>query len=210
MVGITDFITKMISTVAEPIMMEIGQHSGSDTEMLLSHLRVSRKPFRFFGFEPVPALYNRLTRFNAPNVQIFEMAIGQIDGEMPLFISDGPGPNGFRYDCSSSIRKPKNVCQLWPMITFSESKTKCCRLDTFMQLHNVPRVDFIWADVQGAEIDMIIGMGSRIKDIRSLYTEFDDRELYEGELRLDQITALLPGWKIVNKDSTDVLFQNMS
>ena len=72
-------------------------------------------------------------------------------------------------------------------------------------------IDFIWADVQGAQGMMIQGAPATLKRTRWLYTEFtpDHKdELYSGEARRAEIEALLPGWELVAIYTENLLFRN--
>ena len=69
-------------------------------------------------------------------------------------------------------------------------------------------IDFIWADVQGAEGDMIRGGQRALAKTRFLYTEYCNRELYEGQLSLRQMLGLLPEFEVVRRFPNDVLLEN--
>jgi hypothetical protein len=73
---------------------------------------------------------------------------------------------------------------------------------------NIPLIDFIWADVQGAEGDVIRGGLATFQRTRYFYTEYIDEELYEGQITLDRMIELLPRWTIVERWSDDVLLRN--
>ena len=72
----------------------------------------------------------------------------------------------------------------------------------------IDTVDFIWADVQGAEGDMIRGGLRVLSRTRYLYTEWSDDELYEGQATLTEILRLLPDFRVVELWSDDVLLEN--
>jgi hypothetical protein len=69
-------------------------------------------------------------------------------------------------------------------------------------------IDLIWADVQGAEGDLIRGGTRTLASTRFFYTEFDDKELYVGQLTLPTLLGLLPDWAIVSKYHNNVLLRN--
>ena len=77
-----------------------------------------------------------------------------------------------------------------------EIKTK--KLDTWVKENEIPLIDFIWADVQGAERELIEGGKETLnKKTRYFYTEFSNEELYEDQPTLDEICRLLPNFKII-------------
>jgi hypothetical protein len=81
-------------------------------------------------------------------------------------------------------------------------------LDTWWQKAGVGPIDFIWADVQGAEIDLIQGGQQALAQTRYFYTEYSNAELYEGQIPLRDILKLLPNFQLVYRFSHDVLLKN--
>lgn len=67
-------------------------------------------------------------------------------------------------------------------------------------------------DVQGAESDVIAGGQKTLGRTRFIYTEYSDRELYEGQLSLRSILDLLPAFEVVTlyprEIEGDVLLRN--
>ena len=74
--------------------------------------------------------------------------------------------------------------------------------------HGIEHVDFIWADVQGAEVDLVEGGQRTLANTRLLYTEINDIEMYEGQITLEGLLARLPGWSVVKRYPNDVLLRN--
>jgi hypothetical protein len=69
-------------------------------------------------------------------------------------------------------------------------------------------VDFNWADIQGAEGEMVRGGHDLLRRTRYLFTEYSDEELYEGQATLDELLALLPDYRVVELWPDDVLLEN--
>ncbi len=69
-------------------------------------------------------------------------------------------------------------------------------------------------DVQGAESDVIAAGRQTLGNTRFIYTEYSDKELYEGQLSLQAILDLLPSFEVVTKYPRevegDVLLRNTS
>jgi len=96
-----------------------------------------------------------------------------------------------------------------PRITFAAKQdVQIRRLDSVTRDLGLDKIDLIWADVQGAEADLICGARQTLKTTRYFFTEFSDRELYSGQINLRQMRALLPDFKLVKKLRHDVLFRN--
>nr|VFK11674.1 MAG: methyltransferase, FkbM family [Candidatus Kentron sp. LPFa] len=81
-------------------------------------------------------------------------------------------------------------------------------LDTWRREQGIDTVDFIWMDVQGAEMDVFRGGANTLARTRYLYTEYNDRELYEGQCTLPQLLDCLKYFKVLDRYPDDVLLEN--
>lgn len=84
------------------------------------------------------------------------------------------------------------------------------KLDSFIEKNSIEIVDFVWADVQGAEDLMILGgRNSLVDKIRYMYTEYSNIEYYENEPNLSQIIELMgDNWEVLEIFTADVLLKN--
>lgn len=193
--------------------IEIGAHVGSD----------SRQLRRFFPnatiycFEPDPRNTYAFRKAGLDGVvNLVEAAIGDIDGESMMHLSTGaplkrdPNLPSNLWTYSSSLKKPVEHLKQFPWVKFgAQAKVKVMRLDTFVQARGIERIDFLWADVQGAEDQMIAGGQRALARTRYLYTEYADRELYQGQIPLSEILKRLPGeWEVLGHFPEDVLLRN--
>ena len=190
-----------------PLILEVGANSGQTTEAFLRGMPNSR----IFCFEPEPRAIRKFkSRISSPNVALFECAVGNQNGVVTFHQSSGEG-NEKDWDESGSIRKPKLHSVTWPMIKFeSEIQVPIVRLDDWALDKNLGVVDLIWADVQGAESDLIRGGTRTIGNTRFLYTEYGPIEWYQGQASLDEICETLFGIGLVlyRKWENDALFVN--
>jgi hypothetical protein len=81
-------------------------------------------------------------------------------------------------------------------------------LDTIYQRHGLDIIDFIWADIQGGEGEMISGGRQALARTRYLYTEYSDDKLYERQATLREILALLPDFRVLELWPNNVLLEN--
>lgn len=192
--------------------LEIGANDGVDS----MRLRRTFPKATIHCFEPDPRAYaSAARRIAGSGIHLHQLAIGNDDGTTTFHQSSGTAPwcgpdtpTG-AWDKSGSIRAPKKHLEQHPWCTFDEStEVEIRRLDTWARDHGVHEVDFIWADVQGAEVDMILGGSTLLASTRYLYTEYSDLELYEGQVGLEQLLAMLPGWEIAQRFPNDVLLRN--
>jgi 2-O-methyltransferase len=96
-------------------------------------------------------------------------------------------------------------------VTFEKTiQIPIVRLDDWIKTQNIERIDFIWADVQGAEGDVILGGIETLNKSRYFYTEYGFQELYDGQITLGEIYDHLKNFSIMRVFSMDALFENLS
>jgi hypothetical protein len=81
-------------------------------------------------------------------------------------------------------------------------------LDAWSEQHRISQADFIWADVQGAESDLVEGAALFLTSSRYFYTEYSNDEWYEGQITLAELLEKLPGFDLVRRYPMDALFEN--
>ncbi len=195
-----------------PVILEIGANDGTDTLALLRaypHATMA-------CFEPEPrAILRWRDAVRWPQVELFEVAIAAHDG-VAIFhrsdFADGERASGFDdgWNMSGSLRTPTTHLERWPWVSFPETMEVATRsLDSWTYEHHVDHIDLIWADVQGAEVDLVAGGARTLRHTRYLYTEIFDEAYYEGQITLAQLIELLPGWTVVRRWENDVMLCNL-
>jgi len=196
-----------------PVILDIGCNDGSDSLWLLQLFKESR----VFSFEPDPRARKRYRmKVTDPRAVLYELAISNADGTAQFHVSNGAHPSEDEgkqcqegWDLSGSLRKPKAHVEAHPWVTFDGAITVQTRkLDTWVKENGIEQIDLIWADVQGAEADLIAGGREALEKTRYIYTEYNDDELYEGQMNLGALLKLLPGFKMVHNYGNDVLLKN--
>ena len=56
-----------------------------------------------------------------------------------------------------------------------------------MNQYNIPSVDIIWMDLQGAELLALKGLGDKLSSLEYLYTEVSHREMYTGQVMFKEL-----------------------
>lgn len=205
--NILDKIDLAIHESSNPFIIELGGCDGYHTQIIAEKLQRSGKPFTYLVLEPVPHLA-QIIRDKvkwSPDVQVLQMAIGSNNGTITFYQSDA------KYYGSSSIRKPKRAYEFWQDMTFTELTCDCVTLDSLLVSKGLESktIDFIWADVQGAEKDLIMGAKESLQRTKYFYTEFMEYEVYEGQIfDFESICKLLPDFKVEHKFDYDILFTN--
>jgi FkbM family methyltransferase len=177
--------------------LELGSHTGTDTDWMARIPGVT-----IHAFEPDP----RNHQPPRDNVIIHRAAVADRDGRGVLILSQEGW--GQPWTHSSSIKHPKHHLQRYP-VTFGDAvAVDLITLDTFCQQQALGAIDFIWADIQGAEGEMIRGGPGALARTRYLYTEYSDDELYEQQATLSDILRLLPNFRVLELWPDEVLLEN--
>jgi FkbM family methyltransferase len=193
--------------------VEIGMHFGIDTQ----EFRKMHPNARIVCFEPDPRNIQVIKKLGNNTIcELHELALSNTNEPMDFYLSSGTCKglgsllDNNDWSCSSSLKKPTGHLSVHKWITFPSSvKVQCCKLDDFEPLKNT-KIDFMWVDVQGAE-DLVFSCATEtLKNTHYVYTEYCNEELYQGQLNLNQILKLFPGFKIVHDFGGDVLLQNMN
>ena len=179
--------------------LELGSHCGIDTGWMSEIPGV-----KIFAAEPDP----RNRQPERPNLFVNQAAISDIDGQGLLTLSKEGW--GREWTFSSSIKEPLNHLQRYP-VTFGESvPVQMITLDSFCEQHDIGVIDFILADVQGAEGEMIRGGRKALARTRYLFTEYSDDQLYRDQPSLNEILAMLPTFRVLELWPDDVLLENQA
>lgn len=209
---------QIIESVDKPVIFEFGTCDGQHTNVMCSILKQLRKNFSYHAFEAdhriIPS-FKYINNNHLNEIKLVHGAIGNSDGVVKIHLSGGEekreGHFKQAFYGSSSIRKPKKTLEFWPDMTFEEAEVTCYKFDTYYDTVNPGVIDFIWADIQGAEGDLIDGGQKALSKTRYLYTEYSNDELYEGEIGLKEILSKLPGtWSVVEDYGSDILLKNES
>lgn len=194
----------------DPTILDIGCNDGSETITFLSIFPEAR----LYCFEPEPRAQQHFLRaVRSTRATLVRSVVGSVDGTVTFHQSSGlPNEESARsrpegWDYSGSIRKPKLHLKHHPWCLFQSSiEVPSTRLDTWAR--GVPLIDLIWADVQGAEVDLVKGGLETLCRTRFFYTEIDELEMYEGQINLHGLLAMLPAFEVVERFPYDVLLRN--
>ena len=214
-IDITGAILQRLIGADATTILEIGAHHGDHTVALMGTFPRAT----VHSFEPDPrafAVHRKMV--NSPRSKLYQMAIGSTNGRTKFHTSGGlpPGeqaalkanyPDG--WDQSGSLRTPKGHIEKYPWCKFKRTISVEVRtLDTWASKHAPGKIDFIWADMQGAEGDLATDGAQTLSRTRFLYCEYSNEELYEGEPSLAKLLELMPTFDVVYRLPGDVLLRN--
>ena len=156
-----------------PVVVEIGAHYGEDSLRFLETFA----GIKLYCFEPDPR--------NVP------IALSDKEGVLPFYPSyqqrdalDVPE----KYDWISSedyndmALNSSGASSLKPGYKYASSPIDVAaeRFDNWYAQANLGKIDLIWIDVQGAEREVVDGMGVEIKNVKYLWIEYGESTFTTG------------------------------
>jgi FkbM family methyltransferase len=207
-------IKEFISGLDIKVFVEIGMHFGTDTQ----DFRRMHPRARIVSFEPDPRNIEMIKKLGNDKIcELYELALSNTNQPMDFYLSSGTSSGRVSeailqendWSCSSSLKKPTGHLTLHKWITFpNKVLVQCSKLDDFEPLKNT-KIDFMWVDVQGAE-DLVFSCAQEtLKNTRYVYTEYCNKQLYEGQLNLQGVLELFPDFKVLFDYGGDILLQNI-
>ena len=182
-------IRKMVGIA--PTMLEIGAHEGQHTGQFLEAM--PDICLTCFECDPRPIVRFEAKFGNDPRVALWKKAVAHFSTvNLPWNSSAGETGDRDDWDLSGSINTPTGHHAYSPEITFGKGTVASIRLDEWLShCKDIGRIDFIWADVQGAQVKLISGGLETLWITRFLYIECHETPLYEGEPTQDGLVTLL-------------------
>lgn len=195
-----------------PVIFEVGAHKGMDTiEFLILFPRG-----QVWAFEAELQNFRRLVERvqDFDNVNLVMAAVSDTAGVSLFHQSSGHN------DASGSLLHPSAAMQeLYPSMHFDQEKTSAVptvKLDDFVKVADVDHIDFLWMDIQGAELMALRGGQQIIEHTHFIYLEVCLTSLYSGSPSYEEISSYLrqKGFKVAREflpDNTygNVLFENV-
>jgi FkbM family methyltransferase len=190
---------KSILQKENPFVLEIGSHIGLDTKKFLNEF----KDITIYCFEPDPrciAVFKEMVK--DPRCTLIEAAVSNTDGTIPLHLSGG-WPPGYKdqwdwvfgrgeWNASSSIKNAVSHSNMYPWLSFEKTiEVRTLKLDTWTKENSIESVDFIWADVQGAERELIEGAVNTLPMVNYFFTEYGEKSAYPDALTRQETIDML-------------------
>jgi FkbM family methyltransferase len=178
----------------DPVIVEAGSHWGEDTIWLARYWPGGI----VHTFEPCPDLFATTTRYTSwiRNVRRYAFALSDRVETVELFVSSGDST------ASSSIFAPKEHLVEHPTVKFEKRiKVPTITIELWAQQYGVDHIDFLWLDMQGAELCALQGMGRLIETARALHLEFSTKECYAGAPLYPELADWMKarGFKVANE-----------
>lgn len=156
------------------IWIDVGAYKG---ERLMEAARAD-PDLLVYAFEPLPEAFAGIHNV-VPNYVVHPMAVSATNGSATFHI------NRFRA-ASSLLRMDEQTRSEWIAgDLLSEESTvlvATTRLDSFMEKAGIQEVEFLKIDAQGADYDVLVSVGDRLRQIERITMEVavTPRQLYRG------------------------------
>ena len=159
----TDQRLNIIKTLipSNPIILESGAYIGDDTT------EFSKKwtNARIISFEPNPHAFSQLEKNtkNIKNVERYNLALNSFNGTTNFFA----GKN--EWEGASSLLAPSK----WRKNIYNGTliDVTCVILDDLCEKNNIDHVDFMWLDMEGAELLVLQSSPKILGKTKVIYTE---------------------------------------
>lgn len=180
---------------ANPVVIEAGAHIGRDTEKMARLWPDAT----IYAFEPVPELFKQLQErtMKYSNVHCFNLALSNREGEAVLNVSAGAST------AASSLLKSYEYSRARPDVHFHELAVKTVILDHWAHQTDVKKVDFIWLDLQGYELEVLKASPHLLSTARALLIEASLNERFKNNPLYDEIKKWIEsqGFKALIQDA---------
>lgn len=176
--------------------IDVGAHHGEVTLWCAQQ----NPGLKVYAFEPnlraASSLFGR-----APNYIVIPFAVDETDGNSEFHLNSLEG-------ASSLLAMDENARRSWKggeaLREESIVSVPTIRLDTFMSMAGIARVDFLKIDTQGNDLAVIRSAGQRLRDIRKITLEIDvaSKRLYKGSPSKQEVLSFLQaaGFRLVSNE----------
>lgn len=131
-----------------------------------------------YAFEPHPKLADSLSNraMSFKNYHVINKAVSDYNGKMLFNINDNlPG-------ASSLLNYSKNVDKIFA--TSDVVEVEVITLEKFVQENNIKNISFLHSDVEGCDLEVLLGLGEYLKIVKAGCLEIalnHDVKLYENQ-----------------------------
>ena len=167
-----DFIVRTANTVVQGYSPSVIIDAGSRD--LYQSIEFSQEfpNAKIYAFEPNPEQFKicieKATAYE--NIKVFPFALSDVDGEATFHIT--PSNVGV-----SSLLEPTDVP--WGENIFHTTTVKTIRMDKFLSELGISKVDILWMDIQGGELDALRGYGNFIATTDFIQCEASEFAYYK-------------------------------
>lgn len=197
-------IQKTIGSKKNFVIFDVGGCNFIDS----SHFKRNFPNADVYSFEPsVENLHLHANYAQSNNVIVVPTAISDKDGVSTFYNStshDGAGSTLKPIVKNGTVEGIHHTGVYYNLIGY---EVQTMRLDTFCKLNNIKNIDYLHIDAQGAEHNVIKGLGEYRPYF--IFAETCEFETYESKTTLADFETLLfeMGYEVVNRFRDDTLYK---
>ena len=169
-------------------------------------------------FEPVPMLFEKVKQNTKSyeNIFCYDYALGDSIGTKIFYLSEDPNyPNIVSQ--SSSLLPPKYHSQYGNNTFDKKIEVDVITIDAWAKKFKVEKLDFLWLDLQGYELQALKSAGILLNNVSVIVTEVEQVEAYENQYLYKDLKRWLHenGFRLVAKNFNnqwcgDAIFINVT
>ena len=170
----------------QPVSLDCGANPGLSSVALLQAFPQSK----IVAVEADPDVFVLLknTAIKHPQIYPFHVALGDKNGVTPFYQAQ----NHRNARGQGSIFPQSKEHWYWKVrLSKKPTSIPMQTLDDFCSQHEIPTLDFLFLDMQGAEYSMLKASVNILDKVRAIYTEVLFEEIYDGAPLYDDLKALL-------------------
>lgn len=171
--------------------IHVGGHVGQEMETYKKN-----NVENLIVFEPQRVPFQKLKgvveSIGFSNITLVNKALGNSCAEVEMTCNDD--------GLCSSILNPKHVLEQYPNIIFDRKETvKMVTMDSVIdENHNY---NFLNMDTQGYELEVLKGARKTLRNIKYVYTEVNNTEVYENNALIDDIDEFLEEYNMTRVET---------
>lgn len=187
------------------VVLDIGSRDGCQSLELSRYFPLAH----IYAFEPnpdaLPFVENNARQCS--RIKVIQSAVSQSSTPIPFYkvVNGNIGASSI-YKTSGHSRSAE-----WQQVEIEVPST---RIDEWAVLSGLNSIDIVWADVQGAELDVFSSFGKYLSSVKCIATEVALEKLYNGSTLLPELDELLSGFIRISfepeatRTEADVIYVN--
>lgn len=188
--------------VENAVIVEAGAFDGRDTKKLSVLFPMAK----IHAFEPVPEIFQELTTqtHSHANIYRYQVALSNKIGTATFHIAENPKKIG-KICQAGTIMAPKDRLQKSPIIYPKTIEVQTTTIDLWAHENNIKKVDFMWLDLQGHELAVLMAAPLIVRNTSLIFLEVNFIEAYQDQPTPQEIDLWLSknGFKPVARDFID-------